>query len=72
MMIDVVHNAYRELLVLVVYKYRTSNLTGLLSHLSSSIPFLVLFKDGKPVMRMYEESFYLDIVAKVGKYCDDA
>jgi len=30
---------------------------------------MILFKDGKPVTRIYEQSFYLDIVAKVGKYC---
>ena len=33
-------------------------------------PSMILFKDGNPVMRMYEETFYLDIVAKVGKFCD--
>ena len=30
---------------------------------------MILFKDGKPVTRIYEESFYLDVVAKVGKFC---
>jgi len=30
---------------------------------------MILFKDGKPATRIYGESFYLDIVAKVGKYC---
>jgi len=32
-------------------------------------PSMILFKDGKPATRIYGESFYLDIVAKVGKYC---
>ena len=35
-------------------------------------PSMILFQDGKPLTRMYEESFYLDIVAKVGKYCRSA
>mmetsp|Transcript_2092 Transcript_2092/g.4093 ORF Transcript_2092/g.4093 Transcript_2092/m.4093 type:complete len:101 (+) Transcript_2092:1505-1807(+) len=34
-------------------------------------PSMILFKDGKPVTRIYEETFYLDIVAKVGKFCDE-
>jgi len=32
-------------------------------------PSMILFKDGSPATRIYGESFYLDIVAKVGKYC---
>lgn len=32
-------------------------------------PSMILFKDGNPVTRIYEQSFYLDVVAKVGKYC---
>mmetsp|Transcript_14976 Transcript_14976/g.18983 ORF Transcript_14976/g.18983 Transcript_14976/m.18983 type:complete len:158 (-) Transcript_14976:235-708(-) len=32
-------------------------------------PSMILFKDGNPVTRLYEETFYLDIVAKIGKYC---
>jgi hypothetical protein len=32
-------------------------------------PSMILFKDGSPVTRIYEQSFYLDIVAKVGQYC---
>ncbi len=32
-------------------------------------PSMILFKDGKPVCRLYEESHYLEIVAKVGQYC---
>ena len=32
-------------------------------------PSMILFKDGSPVTRIYEESFYLDIVAKVGQHC---
>ena len=35
-------------------------------------PSMILFKDGSPVTRIYEETFYLDIVAKVGKFCEDA
>ena len=34
-------------------------------------PSMILFKDGKPVTRIYEETFYLDIVAKVGKFCEE-
>ena len=33
-------------------------------------PSMILFKDGKPVTRMFEQSHYLEIVAKVGTYCD--
>lgn len=32
-------------------------------------PSMILFQDGKPVTRIYEQSFYLDVVAKVGKFC---
>jgi hypothetical protein len=32
-------------------------------------PSMILFKDGNPATRLYEESFYLDVVAKVGKFC---
>lgn len=32
-------------------------------------PSMILFKDGKPVTRLYEQTFYLDIVAKVGQFC---
>ncbi len=35
-------------------------------------PSMILFKDGKPATRIYEESFYLDVVAKVGKFCRPA
>lgn len=34
-------------------------------------PSMILFKDGQPVTRLYEETFYLDIVAKVGKFCPE-
>lgn len=34
-------------------------------------PSMILFKDGNPVLRLYEQTFYLDIVARVGKFCDD-
>lgn len=33
-------------------------------------PSMILFKDGSPVTRIYEETFYLDIVARVGKFCE--
>eukprot|EP00559_Dactyliosolen_fragilissimus_P009862 CAMPEP_0184857556 /NCGR_PEP_ID=MMETSP0580-20130426/2714_1 /TAXON_ID=1118495 /ORGANISM="Dactyliosolen fragilissimus" /LENGTH=98 /DNA_ID=CAMNT_0027353219 /DNA_START=196 /DNA_END=492 /DNA_ORIENTATION=- len=33
-------------------------------------PSMILFKDGRPVTRIYEQTFYLDIVAKAGQYCD--
>jgi hypothetical protein len=33
-------------------------------------PSMILFKDGQPVTRLYEETHYLEIVAKIGKYCD--
>ena len=35
-------------------------------------PSMILFKDGKPVTRLYEQTFYLDIVAKVGTFCKDS
>mmetsp|Transcript_24057 Transcript_24057/g.66729 ORF Transcript_24057/g.66729 Transcript_24057/m.66729 type:complete len:143 (-) Transcript_24057:264-692(-) len=34
-------------------------------------PAMILFKDGNPVTRLYEETHYLEIVAKMGKYCED-
>mmetsp|Transcript_37017 Transcript_37017/g.76942 ORF Transcript_37017/g.76942 Transcript_37017/m.76942 type:complete len:144 (-) Transcript_37017:181-612(-) len=33
-------------------------------------PAMILFKDGNPVTRLYEETHYLEIVAKIGKFCD--
>jgi hypothetical protein len=33
-------------------------------------PSMILFKDGNPVTRLYEQTFYLDIVAKVGQFCE--
>ena len=33
-------------------------------------PAMILFKDGKPVTRLYEEYHYLEVVAKVGKFCE--
>jgi len=33
---------------------------------------MILFEDGKPKMRLYEETHYLEIVAKVGQYCRPA
>mmetsp|Transcript_31587 Transcript_31587/g.68321 ORF Transcript_31587/g.68321 Transcript_31587/m.68321 type:complete len:158 (-) Transcript_31587:210-683(-) len=35
-------------------------------------PSMILFEDGKPKMRLYEETHYLEIVAKVGQYCRPA
>jgi hypothetical protein len=32
-------------------------------------PAMILFKDGVPATRLYGESHYLEIVAKMGKYC---
>jgi hypothetical protein len=32
-------------------------------------PSMILFKDGQPATRIYEQSHYLEIVAKVGQYC---
>lgn len=35
-------------------------------------PVMILFEDGNPKTRLYEETFYLDIVAKIGKFCRPA
>jgi hypothetical protein len=32
-------------------------------------PAMILFKDGVPATRLYGESHYLEIVAKMGQYC---
>jgi hypothetical protein len=32
-------------------------------------PSMILFEDGQPVTRLYEQSFYLDIVARIGQFC---
>mmetsp|Transcript_18936 Transcript_18936/g.31350 ORF Transcript_18936/g.31350 Transcript_18936/m.31350 type:complete len:141 (+) Transcript_18936:101-523(+) len=32
-------------------------------------PAMILFRDGSPVMRLYEESHYLEIVSRVGQFC---
>lgn len=32
-------------------------------------PAMILFKDGQPVTRLYEETHYLEIVAKMGRFC---
>ncbi|GAX23182.1 hypothetical protein FisN_39Hh022 [Fistulifera solaris] len=34
-------------------------------------PSMILFKDGRPVTRLYEETHYLEIVARIGKFCAD-
>lgn len=34
-------------------------------------PAMILFKDGKPVTRIYEETHYLEIVARVGQFCKE-
>lgn len=33
-------------------------------------PSMILFKDGSPVTRLYEETHYLEIAARVGRFCD--
>ena len=33
-------------------------------------PSMILFKDGQPVTRLYEETPYLEIVAKIGQFCN--
>jgi hypothetical protein len=33
-------------------------------------PAMILFKDGQPVTRLYEETHYLEIVAKMRRFCD--
>jgi hypothetical protein len=33
-------------------------------------PAMILFKDGQPVARLYEETHYLEIAAKMRKFCD--
>jgi hypothetical protein len=35
-------------------------------------PSMILFRDGQPVTRLYEETHYLEIVAKIGQYCKEA
>lgn len=34
-------------------------------------PSMILFKDGRPVTRLYEETHYLEIVARIGKFCSE-
>ena len=34
-------------------------------------PAMILFRDGSPVMRLYEETHYLEIVAHVGQFCNE-
>ena len=38
----------------------------------SKTPSMIMFKDGNPVARLYEETHYLEIVAKFGQYCRPA
>jgi hypothetical protein len=33
-------------------------------------PSMILFKDGQPITRLYGETHYLEIVAKIGQFCD--
>jgi hypothetical protein len=33
-------------------------------------PSMILFKDGQPITRLYGETHYLEIVAKIGKFCE--
>jgi hypothetical protein len=32
-------------------------------------PAMILFRDGQPVTRLYEETHYLEIVARIGQFC---
>jgi len=32
-------------------------------------PSMILFKDGSPVTRLYEETHYLEIAARIGRFC---
>lgn len=34
-------------------------------------PAMILFRDGQPVMRLFEETHYLEIVARVGDFCQE-
>jgi hypothetical protein len=34
-------------------------------------PSMILFKDGQPVTRLYEETHYLEIVARIGQFCKE-
>ena len=34
-------------------------------------PAMILFKDGKPATRLYEQSDYLEIVMHMGKFCNE-
>jgi hypothetical protein len=34
-------------------------------------PSMILFKDGQPVTRLYEETHYLEIAAKMGRFCTE-
>ena len=34
-------------------------------------PSMILFKDGQPVTRIYEETNFLEIAATVGRFCDE-
>ena len=34
-------------------------------------PAMILFRDGQPVMRLFEETHYLEIVSRVGQFCDN-
>jgi hypothetical protein len=36
---------------------------------ASKSPSMILFQDGQPVTRIYEETHYLEIVANVGRFC---
>jgi thioredoxin-like negative regulator of GroEL len=34
-------------------------------------PAMILFRDGQPVMRLFEETHYLEIVSRVGQFCEN-
>ena len=38
----------------------------------SKSPSMILFRDGQPVTRLYEETHYLEIVARIGQFCKEA
>jgi hypothetical protein len=35
-------------------------------------PAMILFRDGQPVTRLYEETHYLEIVARIGQFCKES
>lgn len=64
--------------VYFIYKFTHFYLSSTFLELAKSwdahekSPVMILFEDGNPKTRLYEETFYLDIVAKIGKFCRPA